>query len=138
MTEEDALAFGAYWIEATPDQKFGRALLEIVRQTNAVPEQQKRVAQLMREWDADAQKPYKDLLANLMGGDLLKREFSIKEQVLWLAYELEPKEESGKDGDSKPISSDARKLLVAQRHHVSVSVVSAAITKMRKVGYEVL
>lgn len=72
----------AQWSEHSSAARFSYEFARIYRENHSLEAQQKQVSKLMSKYSSDDIAPYKDVLAQLMGGTKIERDYSMKEQVL--------------------------------------------------------
>ena len=126
------------WIEPASETRFGYELLNIFRATNSLEGQREEVANLLTEYKGTDISGYTNVLAQLLHGSKVERDYSMREQRLWADYELEPVEQKRVNGALVNTPKYVRYRVVAERHGVSEKTVEAAVNKMKLLGFGVL
>jgi hypothetical protein len=126
----------AQWLERSSTARFGYEFARICRENHSLDAQREEVSKLMSQYSGDDIAAYKNVLAQLMGGTKIERDYSMKEQVLWAEYVLEPIDQKRLNGEIVKTTKYQRRMAVAERHKVSEKTVEAAVAKMERLGFK--
>lgn len=126
------------WVAPSSKERFGYKLLNIIRTTNSLEGQREQVASLLDEYEGTDISGYSNVLAQLLRGSKVERDYSMKEQTLWADFVLEPVEQERLNGELVETSKYQRYVAVAERHGVSEKTVEAAVHKMKSLGFRLL
>lgn len=126
------------WTKPRSEARFGYELLNIFRATSSLEGQREEVADLLEKYKGTDISGYSNVLAQLLRGYKVERDFSVTEQMLWADFVLEPAEQKRINGELVNTPKYVRYRAVAERHGVSEKTVEAAVNKMKSLGFGVL